>query len=120
MYKWTFFVVFCLACCLGVGLLFNLPDKGEKTAEQQPTVSIPDKPQDVQAAADIYKSNCVSCHGDQMQGGVGPNLTKVGGTLSKTQIYNQIVKGGGVMPAFKGTLTDDQIVNLSSWLSTKK
>lgn len=120
MYKWISFVVFCLAFCLGIGLLFNLPGKGDNNAEQQQTVSIPATPADAKGAEDMYKSNCASCHGDQMQGGVGPNLQKVGGSLSTTQIYNQIIKGGGVMPPFKGKLTDEQIVNLTSWLSTKK
>lgn len=121
MYKWTFFVVFCLACCLGVGLLlFNLPGKEESVADKPPSVEIPDTPADASAAEDLYKANCVGCHGDQMQGGMGPNLQKVGGTLSKDKIYNQILKGGGGMPAFQEQLSDDQIINIASWLSTKK
>lgn len=70
-------------------------------------------------AETVYKANCVSCHAVDLAGGVGPNLQKVGGALSVTDIRNKIEQGGG-MPAFKGTLSDTDIANLAGWLGTMK
>ncbi len=67
-----------------------------------------------------YKAQCVGCHAADMSGGVGPNLQKVGGQLTAEQISTQIHNGGGGMPAYKGTLTEDQITALTDWLAAKK
>ena len=70
----------------------------------------------------IYKQKCISCHGDQLQGRIGPstNLTQVGGKLSRDQIVTQITNGGGGMPGFKGTLKEAEIDSLADWLSARK
>ncbi|MBW7456199.1 c-type cytochrome [Paenibacillus sepulcri] len=122
MQKWTMFVLVCIAGALCVGLLlFNLPAKEEETAgNEPPAVSIPDTPVDAQAAEEVFKSNCVACHGDQLQGGMGPNLTAVGSSMDKESIYTQIVQGGNGMPGFEGKLTDEEIANLAKWLAAKK
>jgi mono/diheme cytochrome c family protein len=75
------------------------------------------------AAADgaaIYKKSCISCHGDNLQGAMGPNLQKVGSKLSKDQIVTIITNGKGSMPSFKGKLSDTEIVALADWLMTHK
>jgi cytochrome c oxidase cbb3-type subunit 3 len=60
-------------------------------------------PASVEAGEAIYKANCVSCHGAEMQGGIGPNLLDTvwihGG--SPEQIQHTINVG---VPA-KGMLT---------------
>ena len=68
----------------------------------------------------VFKQNCISCHGDQLQGGVGPNLQKVGAAMTADQIAAKIGSGGGGMPPFKGQLKDDEIAALSNWLAAKK
>ena len=72
------------------------------------------------AAEATYKAQCVGCHAANMSGGVGPNLQKVGGKLTAEQISTQIHNGGGGMPAYNGTLTEDQINALTDWLASKK
>ncbi|MDG0809556.1 c-type cytochrome [Cohnella rhizosphaerae] len=71
-------------------------------------------------AETIYKAQCIACHAADLSGGVGPKLTDVGARLSTDELSTRIHNGGGGMPAFKGTLTDDQINTLVNWLSTKK
>lgn len=70
----------------------------------------------------VYKANCISCHGSDLQGKMGPstNLQQVGDRLSKEQITKQIHNGGEIMPAFADKLTAGQIKQLADWLSGKK
>ena len=51
-------------------------------------------------AQSLYAANCAACHGDKMQGSVGPAL--VGTKLSETELYG-VISGGldsGGMPGF--------------------
>lgn len=70
----------------------------------------------------LYKKQCLSCHGDKLQGRVGPNtnLTKVGDKLSREQIAAQIANGSDNMPGFKNSLSETDIGTLADWLATKK
>ncbi|MDO3676373.1 c-type cytochrome [Paenibacillus ehimensis] len=68
----------------------------------------------------IYKANCVSCHGADLSGKVGPNLQKTGAKLSQEQISAKIQNGGGGMPSYKNTLKEPEIQALTEWLSAKK
>jgi mono/diheme cytochrome c family protein len=71
-------------------------------------------------AATVYKQNCVSCHGVDLSGAVGPNLQNVGARLSVDQIASTITNGRNAMPAFKGKLKTEEIDALSVWLAAKK
>ena len=68
----------------------------------------------------VFKANCVSCHGNNLEGAVGPNLQKVGGKLSKGDIDAVVSNGRGGMPSFKGQLSSEEIAGIADWLSTKK
>lgn len=71
-------------------------------------------------AQTVFKANCVSCHGANLEGLVGPSLQKVGSKYSKEQLTALITNGRGAMPSFKGKLSDDEISALSTWLADKK
>ncbi|TXK82712.1 cytochrome c [Paenibacillus sp. N3.4] len=74
-------------------------------------------------AQDIFTANkCISCHGVDLAGKVGPksNLQKVGSTMSREQIANQIKNGGGGMQPYKNTLSEEEIGLLTDWLGSKK
>ena len=52
--------------------------------------------------SDIFRMNCVGCHGITAQGLVGPDLHAVTSRLSDPKIINQVVKGlTPPMPSFE-------------------
>ncbi|MEK4648814.1 MULTISPECIES: cytochrome c551 [Exiguobacterium] len=70
-------------------------------------------------AEKIFANNCASCHGNNLEGNVGPNLTKVGSKYSSEEIQEIIKNGKGQMPA--GILKEDEeIVAVADWLAEKK
>ncbi|MEK3882825.1 cytochrome c [Paenibacillus sp. PL2-23] len=70
-------------------------------------------------AASLYKTNCISCHGTDLEGRVGSksNLQRVGSRLDSEQLKLRIEEGKGVMPAFKDRLTQEELETLAQWLS---
>ncbi len=73
---------------------------------------------DAGAAEDIYKSSCASCHGGDLEGGAGPDLTSVGDRLSADEIATVIEDGATGMPG--GLVSGDDITTLADWLAEKK
>jgi mono/diheme cytochrome c family protein len=66
----------------------------------------------------VYKLYCVSCHGaDGAMGFSGaPNLQK--SVLTLEERINMITHGKGVMNAFKGILSKEEIENVAQYIET--
>ena len=91
----------------------------------------------VARGGEIYKANCAACHGANAEG--APNWSKKGGDGKlppppldasghgwhhpKSALVQTIKEGtlklGGGMPAWKGTLTDDDIEAVVSWIQSR-
>ncbi|MCR8632563.1 cytochrome c [Paenibacillus sp. N5-1-1-5] len=71
-------------------------------------------------AEPLFKDNCMACHGDQLQGGAGPNISKVGERRTKEELIAKIQNGGKVMPSFKDAIKPEEVEALAAWLATKK
>lgn len=70
------------------------------------------------AAEGIFAQSCASCHGQNLEGGVGPDLTKVGSRLDAAAIEGIITNGKNAMPA--GLIQGDDAKAVAEWLAAKK
>jgi cytochrome c550 len=109
-------VPFALIAFLGIGLMLlfsfvgldnmnEMADNGGETAE----AATPE---------DLYAANCLSCHGDQLQGGFGPALAKIGSEYDAEHIQGVIINGQGNMPG--GLVDAEKAKALAAWLAEKK
>jgi len=69
---------------------------------------------------EIFAARCSRCHGDNGEGGKGPNLTtakkKAKWNGSDAAIVKQVTKGGLIMPAFGNKLSAEQIKSVASYV----
>lgn len=119
MNRWIMTALIVVACLFGVYLLTTMPQK-EREAGPSESFTVPDVAVDADAAMQTYKVSCIACHGADLQGKMGPALTKVGAEMSKERIYKQIAEGGGGMPGFESKLSENELVNLANWLAGHK
>lgn len=74
-------------------------------------------PQDA-TGEEIYLQLCSNCHGDDLEGRIGPALGS-GSTAADhpdTFFEATILDGRGRMPSFRTSLDDDQLVRLIAYL----
>ncbi|MFC4022771.1 cytochrome c550 [Oceanobacillus longus] len=67
----------------------------------------------------VYQANCSACHGADLSGGAGPDLTAVGSKYSADEIAEIIQNGVGAMPA-QSQVAGEELSALSDWLSEKQ
>lgn len=66
----------------------------------------------------VFKGNCLACHGEQGAGGHnGPNLQQSDIAKDPQKVMERVKKGGTVMPAFGDLLTDQQIKDVTSYIT---
>jgi len=78
----------------------------------------PDLPEDA-TGEEIYVQMCARCHGSDLRGGTGVALVGEGATSTdKPERYfvQSIYAGIGRMPAFRRTLSDDQILRVAQYI----
>jgi len=71
------------------------------------------------AAEDVYKKSCAACHGGDLTGGAGPDLSAIGSTYSAEDIEDIIENGIGNMQPQKQVSDEDREL-LAGWLADKK
>ncbi|MDQ1144127.1 cytochrome c551 [Bacillus sp. SORGH_AS 510] len=65
----------------------------------------------------IYKDNCAACHGDQLQGAVGPSIVNMKSKYSEDEVLKIINEGTTKMPG--NLLTDEESKIVTKWLWEK-
>lgn len=94
------------------------PVAAEQSEEQ--LVALVSSAERVTKGKELFAARCSTCHGPQAQGLIGPNLTDDhwihGGKLKeiKSVIENGVLAKG--MLAWKGVLTDDEILNAIAFI----
>jgi mono/diheme cytochrome c family protein len=87
-------------------------------------------PGDPTRGGTVYGQNCASCHGSNLEGGIGPKLNPIqhlgntGNPLDPTYLINTITNGlqgvGGytttAMPAWKSTLSPQDIKDVAAFI----
>ena len=72
---------------------------------------------DAAAGEELYANNCAACHGLQGEGGrAGPALRGRQSAANEAAVFEQILNGGGGMPSFEGTLTPEQIADVTAYV----
>ncbi|MHA4842895.1 outer membrane protein assembly factor BamB family protein [Flavitalea antarctica] len=74
---------------------------------EPPKIELSDN--DLKKIKTFYNSNCQSCHGDKMQGLVGPSLINIGQRIFYDEFKNIVQNGRGRMPGI--THVDEQTLN---------
>ncbi|MGG0716463.1 cytochrome c550 [Robertmurraya massiliosenegalensis] len=115
-------IPFVLIMVFGVGLMFLMSFKGvgdmkEIAAEEENGGA---ETEDLASATpeELYQqSGCVSCHGGNYEGGMGPALTGVGDHLSQEEIQDILTNGKGSMPP---GLVQGREAEMAEWLAGLK
>ena len=85
--------------------------------ETTPTVEVPEG--DATAGKAVFTSTCGACHtlsDAGTSGVVGPNLDDR--QPDAARVYDRVTNGKGGMPSFKGQLSDQQIADVTAYVST--
>jgi quinohemoprotein ethanol dehydrogenase len=96
--------------------------KGEEEGKEEnggetPTEEAAAGPGDAAAGKEVFTEECSICHGSDGHGGNGgPDLSTM--PLAKTEagVVKQVTNGGGGMPAFKGTLSAEEINDVAAYV----
>lgn len=68
---------------------------------------------------EIVMKSCVSCHGNELQGGVGPSLNDVGSRRTEAEILD-IINNGTPNGMPKGLITGADAEAAAKWLAAQK
>jgi alcohol dehydrogenase (cytochrome c) len=72
---------------------------------------------DAAAGKEVFSEQCSVCHGaDGLGGNGGPDLTTMPKAKEQAGAEEQVTNGGGGMPAFKGTLSEEEIANVAAYV----
>jgi cytochrome c551 len=65
----------------------------------------------------LYKTSCLSCHGENLEGLAGPPVTNMKAKYSEEDMLQLLNKGAGMMPG--GLLSEEESKAVTKWLLSK-
>lgn len=111
-----------MALLFGMTLILGACGGGE-TTEPEPAEETPEEtPEEGETSVDaeqIVNQNCISCHGENLEGqGNFPALNDVGSRLSEDEILTIILEGQNAMP--EGLIKGEEAEAVAAWLSEQQ
>lgn len=101
----------------------QLEQAKELWPDAERTAMVSTEPQDIAEGEKIYATNCQSCHGPELEGGIGPNLTDKAWIHDGTPqgVIATITEGVGAkgMPAWGPVLGPTKIGQVASFVVSK-
>ncbi|WP_349407856.1 cytochrome c550 [Pseudalkalibacillus sp. SCS-8] len=87
-------IPFAITAVLGIAIMLVMSAVGVHEAKEKAAGG-----GETKSGEEIVQQSCVSCHGQNLEGGVGPGLTDVGSKYKADEIVDIIQNGKGQMPA---------------------
>jgi mono/diheme cytochrome c family protein len=88
-------------------------DKGAEGGETAAAGGAPN----AEAGEEVFSEQCSVCHGaDGLGGNGGPDLTTMPKAKEQKGAEEQVKLGGGGMPGFEGTLSEEEIANVAAYV----
>lgn len=88
----------------GLAACGDAEEADSDTTDSTPIETTDSATTDVSTGEKVANTSCIGCHGGDLTGAMGPDLTNL--SLSKDEIVNILVNGKGGMPA--GTAKGDE------------
>ncbi len=99
-------------------VVFSYIGDNQRQAMNEEENGTTEETEEVGEPDEVYANSCVSCHGDDLSGASGPDLTQVGDRLSEDEIEDIIINGKGSMPDGLTSLEEAEV--LAEWLADMK
>lgn len=93
--------------------------QGPAAAPQPAAVALPQGNADLAAGAVVYRQLCVACHGERGTGGQAVSASLEASGRDFQAVANIAWNGRNNMPAFRGTLTPEQLRDVSHFISER-
>ncbi|MBL5780473.1 cytochrome c [Bacillus sporothermodurans] len=111
-------IPYLLICVLGIVLVFFLSVKGlgdAKEIAKEKENGGKEKVTEKFEPEAFAKETCIGCHGNNLEGGAGPNLHGLGAKLGKDKVKDVLANGtSGGMPG--GLVKPENIDAMADWL----
>jgi heme/copper-type cytochrome/quinol oxidase subunit 2/mono/diheme cytochrome c family protein len=92
-------------------------EEGEEPTEEGGETAVAGGAPNAEAGEEVFAENCSTCHGATGHGGNGgPDLRTMPLAKEQTGAEMQVTNGGGGMPAFSGTLSEEEIKNVAAYV----
>jgi mono/diheme cytochrome c family protein len=81
-----------------------------------------DPPPPEASGEEIYRQLCANCHGNDLNGGVGPAVGAGSNSAAQDDdfLVLTVTRGRGPMPSFESTLSDEQIARVVDYLRAEQ
>ncbi|HVV89479.1 MAG TPA: PQQ-binding-like beta-propeller repeat protein [Solirubrobacterales bacterium] len=100
----------------GGGETGNAEESGGQAVEGEEGAAAGGAP-NAEAGKEVFAENCSTCHGATGHGGNGgPDLRTMPLAKEQAGAEKQVTNGGGGMPPFKGTLSEEEIKNVAAYV----